>query len=98
VVWKSVSLSLSLSFASIFCLLDSVRDLDHQVSIRETGIVCSNFGHGIIGCLFDFLFMPVLDVLMQRTTFLSDFAEVLIIGDVLGADITRHILVGYSAV
>jgi hypothetical protein len=37
--------------------------------------------------------MPVLDVLMQRTTLLSDIAKVLIIGDVLGADITRHILV-----
>jgi hypothetical protein len=52
------------TFARILCLFNSVGYFDHQVGIRQTWVVGSNFSHGFIGCAFDFLFMAVFDVFM----------------------------------
>jgi hypothetical protein len=64
VIWERISMSLSLSLASIFCLLDAVRDLDHQIGVRYVRVVTADFPHGFISCLLDLLLVPVLDIVV----------------------------------
>jgi hypothetical protein len=92
VIWESFDSNLRLPLACVFGFLDSVRDFDHQVDVGEVRVVRSDFGHGFIGCLLDFLLVALLDIFVQRTATLCDLAKVFVVGNVLGAHVTRGLL------
>jgi hypothetical protein len=89
-VWKCVSLGLSSTFTSVFCLFDLIGYFDHKISIREMGIISPYFGHRFIGGLFHLLLMAVLHILVKRTTAACRLAKVIVVGDVLRADVARR--------
>lgn len=56
-------------------------------------IISADLGHSFISRLLDFLLMTVFDILVQGTTALANFAEVLVVSDVLGTDVARDMSV-----
>jgi hypothetical protein len=91
-IGESFGALLSLPLAGIFCFLDAVRDFNHQVGVGQVGVVCSDFRHSFISCLFDFLLVAFFDVFVQRTATSLNFAEVFVVYNVLGAHITKNLL------
>lgn len=87
-----VSFGVSAPLASFFCLLDMVRHLDHKISIGEVGVLSPNFRHSFVGCIFDFLFVPVFYIIVQRTFSMCNLAKVFVVCHVFGTDITAFVL------
>jgi hypothetical protein len=92
VIREGLSLRLRSSFASVLCLLDLVRHLDHQICIFQMWVLGSDFGHGFVGCFLDLLLVAIFHVLVQRAAAGRNFAKVLVCCHVLRADITRMLL------
>lgn len=70
-----------------FGLLDTIRDLDHEVCFRELGILSPDFRHGFVGRSLDSLLVNILDVVMERASALSRVTEMLIVVHILRANV-----------
>ena len=91
--WKCVVSSLCLTLASLLSLLDAVRNFDHQVGVGYARIVVLRFGHSFVCSLFHLLLVSLFDIVVKRATSCLSVitsTEVLVIRDVLGADIAKY--------
>jgi hypothetical protein len=70
-----------------FGLLDTVRDLDHEVRFRKLGILSLDFRHGFVGRSLDSLLVNILDVVVERTSAFVRITEMLVVIHVLRANI-----------
>jgi hypothetical protein len=81
--------------ASLLDLLDTIRDLDHELCLGDVRIFGSNFCQGVGRCLLHFFLVAYLNVVVKGTsicvTCRSYITEVLIVCDVFRADIAVHL-------
>jgi hypothetical protein len=90
VVRERVHFSSSSTFPSVFCSLDLIRDLYHQVSVGHARILGAHFGHGFICCLLNFLRVAIFDILMQWAATSIDCAKMFIVNNIFGTDVAGH--------
>jgi len=91
-VGKGAGLELSPVSTRMFCPLDAVRHLDHQIGIRQPRMLGADVRHGIFGRLLDLLLVAVFYVVVERTfvATILGIAEMAVFQHVLGADVARR--------
>jgi hypothetical protein len=98
VPWKCSMLCLCLPSAGFFQPLDAVRDFDHQVGFGHVWMVTLSLGHCLVCRFLDLRLMAIFDIVVERTsmriaTVGPIIAEVPVVCNVLGADVTSEQLV-----
>lgn len=89
-IWKIVESFIGSVLSSSFCLLYTIRNLNHEICIRDARVLGSNLGHSFVGRFLDRLLMDVLNVVVESTSAFVGITEVLVVSHVLRADVATN--------